>query len=310
VNKTSVREVGGAIGRVGAPGDQPTADDPVTDNAPAEVRQALAHRLLEQRGFVRVRELSEHFGVSTVTVRNDLQTLEERGLVQRVHGGAMPRQRSAVERSFEEVASQYANEKQAIAEAAAQLVSSGESILVDVGTTAAALSRALCDRTDLTDLTIFTNGLKIALELESAHPRFSVVVIGGTLRPKQHSLVNPLADRVLRDLRVTTAFIGCNGVDVDGGVSNVNLPEAEVKRAMIGAASRCVVLADATKLGVRALAPVCAIDQVDVLVTDNTADSAHVAALRSVGVDVVVAERHDTTVVRGHPRRVLLTAGD
>jgi DeoR family transcriptional regulator, aga operon transcriptional repressor len=259
------------------------------DVLPAEVRQAMAQQLLDRRGFVRVRELSEHFGVSTVTVRNDLQVLEERGLAQRVHGGAMPSVRTAVERSFEEVASERATEKQAIAEAAAQLVSSGESILIDVGTTAAAFARALRQRADLTDVTVFTNGLKIALELEVACPRLSVVVIGGTLRPKQHSLVSPMADRVLRDLHVATAFIGCNGIDVDGGVTNVNLPEAEVKRMMIAAAARCVVLADADKLGIRALAQVCTVDNVDVLVTDGAAESARVAALRSAGVEVMAA---------------------
>lgn len=279
---SKVNESRGALSLVdlGRPGD---------DSVPAEVRQRLAHRLLEQRGFVRVRELSEHFGVSTVTVRNDLQILEERGLVQRVHGGAMARERTTVERSFEEVATQHTAEKAAIAKAAARLVTSGESILIDVGTTAAAFSRALTERRDLTDVTVLTNGLMIALELERAHPRFSIVVIGGTLRPKQHSLVNPLADLLLRDVRVTTAFLGCNGIDLDGGVSNVNLPEAEVKRAMLAASQRCVVMADSSKLGVRTLAQVCAIDTVDVLVTDAHADSAHVAALRGAGVEVIQA---------------------
>jgi DeoR family transcriptional regulator, aga operon transcriptional repressor len=259
------------------------------DSLPAEVRQELAHRIIEQRGFVRVRDLSARFGVSTVTVRNDLQTLEERGLAQRVHGGATSPRRTTIERSFEEVAEEHAVEKDAIARAAAQLVHSGDSILLDVGTTTAAFGRALAARTDLTDLTVFTSGLKIALDLEVAHPRITVVVIGGTLRPKQHSLVFPLADRLLRDLNVSSVFLGCNGVDPSTGVSNLNLPEAEVKRAMIAAAARRIVLADATKLGVRTLAPVCPIDQVDVLVTDARADSAHVAALRERGVDVVIA---------------------
>jgi DeoR family transcriptional regulator of aga operon len=257
-------------------------------NLPAEVRQELAHQLIEQRGFIRVRDLSARFGVSTVTVRNDLQMLEERGLAQRVHGGAMSARRTTIERSFEEVATERTAEKEGIGRAAAGLVESGDSILLDVGTTSAAFGRALAARTDLTDITVFTSGLKIALELEVAYPRFTIVVIGGTLRPKQHSLVNPLADRLLRDLTVTSAFIGCNGIDAEHGVSNLNLPEAEVKRAMIASAQRCIVLADSSKLGVRTLAPICTIEQVDVLVTDASAHSAHVAAMRERGVDVVV----------------------
>lgn len=256
---------------------------------PAEMRLVLIQQLLEQLGFVRVRDLSDRFGVSTVTVRNDLQVLEERQVAFRVHGGAMPFNGARGERPFEEVAERQAEQKSAIAKVAASLVSNGETIVVDVGTTAAALAQALVDRPDLTELTVITSGLKIALLLESAHPRFTVVVTGGTLRPKQHSLVDPLATSMFESLRVDTVFVGCNGVSLDGGVTNVNLPEAVVKRAMIASAARCVVLADSTKLGVRALAPVCALDEIDVLVTDDGAELSELDAIRQQGVDVVTA---------------------
>lgn len=259
------------------------------ENLPAELRQHLTHQLLEAKGFVRVRELSQRFGVSTVTARNDLQVLEERHLATRVHGGAMPSSVARGERPFEEVATRNASEKSAIARAAASLVSDGEAILIDVGTTAAAFADALVARSDLSDLTVITNGIKIAMDLEAAYPRFSIVVTGGTLRPKQHSLVDPLAGSMLHSLSVDTVFLGCNGVHIDAGVSNINLPEADIKRAMLAAAQRCVVLADSSKLGVRALAPVCAITDIDVLVTDSGADADHVRALRSLGVDVIVA---------------------
>ncbi len=259
------------------------------DNLPAEVRQQLTHQLLEQKGFVRVRELSERFGVSTVTARNDLQALEERRLAHRVHGGAMPLSVPRGERPFEEVATQQAQQKAAIARTAAALVSSGESILVDVGTTTAALAHELIARGDLVDLTVITNGIKIALDLEAAYPRFSIVVTGGTLRPKQHSLVDPLAAVMLQQLNVDTLFLGCNGLDAEAGVTNINLPEAAIKRTMIAAANRCVVLADSSKLGVRALAQVCDLTDIDVVVTDGAADPAQTAAIRSHGVDVIIA---------------------
>jgi len=266
-------------------GDLP---DQLPDNLPAEVRQQLTQQLLDQKGFVRVRELSARFGVSTVTARNDLQSLEERGLAHRVHGGAMPMNVARGERPFEEVATQHAAQKAAIARTAAQLVSNGESILVDVGTTTAALARELIARTDLTDLTVITNGIKIALDLEAAYPRFSIVVTGGTLRPKQHSLVDPLAAVMLQSLNVDTVFLGCNGIHPETGVTNINLPEAAIKRTMIEAANRCVVLADSTKLGVRTLAQVCDISHIDVVVTDSGADEQHLSSLRSQGVDVIV----------------------
>ena len=137
-------------------------------------------------------------------------------------------------------------------------MSSGESILVDVGTTTAALAHELVARTDLTDLTVITNGIKIALDLEAAYPRFSIVVTGGTLRPKQHSLVDPRAAVMLQTLNVDTVFLGCNGLDADAGVSNIDLPEAAIKRTMIAAAGRCIVLADSTKLGGAERSPRCA----------------------------------------------------
>jgi len=128
------------------------------------------------------------------------------------------------------------------------LVSSGESILVDVGTTAAAFAAALVARSDLTEVTVITNGITIALACEAAYPRFSIVVTGGTLRPKQHSLVDPLAGAMLQTLSVDTVFLGCNGVHAEAGVTNINLPEAEIKRRMIGASQRCVVLADSLQV--------------------------------------------------------------
>jgi DeoR family transcriptional regulator of aga operon len=256
---------------------------------PAEVRQQLAHEFLQQRGFVRVRELSDRFGVSTVTVRNDLQALEERQLAHRVHGGAMPVDRARGERSFEEVATQHAPQKRAIAEAAVELISPGESILLDVGTTTAALASALVARTSLSEVNVITNGLSIALTLEAAHPRVSIVVTGGTLRPKQHSLVDPLAGSMLKTLSVDTVFLGCNGIDAEAGVTNVNLPEADIKRTMIAVSQRCVVLADSTKFGVRALATVCEMDAVDVVVTDAGVRRDDIEWLKDRGVDVIIA---------------------
>lgn len=254
---------------------------------PAELRQQRIAALVAEQGFVRVRELSERFGVSAVTLRNDLDQLERRGELRRVHGGATSGL-ALGEPTFEEASESGAGEKAAIGRAAAALVRPGEALILDVGTTTTAVARALVERTDLHDVTVFTNGLTIALELERA-AAITVVVTGGTLRPRQHSLVNPLATTVIEQIRAGTVFLGCNGFDLDAGVTNINLPEAEVKRAMARAARRRVVVADSRKLGEVALAPVCPVDDVDVLVTDAGAPAAFLQALRTRGVDVVVA---------------------
>ena len=166
----------------------------------------------------------------------------------------------------------------------------GDTVLLDVGTTTTAIARALVARADLRDVTVVTNGLTVALVLERAWPRISVVVTGGTLRPLQHSLVNPLGTVLLDGLNASIAFIGCNGVDGAGGVTNVNLPEAEVKRAMLLSARRPVVVADGSKLGEVEVAKICDLSEVSLVVTDASADPSILADLAAVGCDVQVAE--------------------
>lgn len=241
---------------------------------------------VEEREFVRVSDLSDLFGISEVTVRSDLAALQEAGLLRRVHGGAVvtPPQ---PERPFEQSLGARAEEKRRIGEAAAGLVTSGETIILDVGSTTTAVAQALVARSDLTDVVCFTNGLKVALELEPAIPRITVVLTGGTLRPLQHSLVDPLAGAMLEDIHADTVFLGCNGVDMAAGVTNVNLPEAEIKRRMVRAARRRIVVATADKIGETSLAPLCAIDDVTMLITDAAVPSGLVAELREA-VEVLV----------------------
>ena len=258
--------------------------------APAEVRRARLLRAMAERGFLRVTDASEDLGVSGVTVRSDLAVLEAEGAIVRVHGGAMLRTPSAEsESSFESSLALQGAAKRAIGQAAAALVAPGTSIILDVGTTALAVAHALVDRRDLSDVLIVTNGLTIALALEPAMPRFTVVVTGGTLRPLQHSLVNPFTSPFLETLHVDLAFIGCNGVDVAGGVTNVNLPEAEVKRRMVLQATRPVIIADSSKLGVTRVGGIAPLAAFDSLVTDVAADDPELEALRASGLAIIGA---------------------
>ena len=272
------------------PADAPAS---VALNAPS--RRELALALVAERGFVRVAELSAAFGVTTVTARADLDALERQGAIRRVHGGAVPAsspleaERPEREPSFEEALEASVVPKRLIGEYAASLVRSGQSLILDVGTTTLQIARALRVRSDLDDVTIFTNGLSIALELEDEIPRFTVVVTGGTLRPKQHSLVHPLAGSMLDEVHVDLAFIGCNGVDPVHGVTNANLPEAAVKSLMLRAAARAIVVADGSKLGEVHLGRIAQVDAFDLLVTDGTAPRELVAELELAGLTVARA---------------------
>jgi DeoR family transcriptional regulator of aga operon len=266
------------------------ADALVVEPPSAEAFEPLAARpeerrdrmlaLIKERRFVRVGELSDRFGISEVTVRADLAALAERGQIHRIRGGAIPRSVQEQERPFEESETTFAAEKMAIGRAAAQLIKDGESVLIDVGTTPVAAARALVKRPDLRDIVVFTNGLKTALALEEAIPRFTVVVLGGTLRRLQHSLVNPLAAHILEEISVNTLLLGCNGVHPTGGVTNINLPEAEIKRRMLEIARRRIVLADGSKIGCVELAHLCPIDEIDMIITGQSADGPMLDALR------------------------------
>ncbi|WP_378148201.1 DeoR/GlpR family DNA-binding transcription regulator [Cnuibacter sp. UC19_7] len=256
----------------------------------ASLRRAEMLALVAETGFARVADLSRALGVSEVTVRTDLGALEAEGALERVHGGAVlrggPRR---LERSFETAQDTSSDEKRRIGVAAASLVRSGMSVLLDVGTTTAAVADALLERDDLDDVVVITNGLSIALALERAIPRFTVVVTGGTLRPLQHSLVAPYASAVLGRIRADLAVIGCTGVEAAAGVTNVNLPEAELKRAMLESAGSAVVVADSTKLGRAHVGVVGRLDEFERVITGAEAPPGALAALRAAGAVLLEA---------------------
>ncbi|MCU1404500.1 MAG: DeoR/GlpR transcriptional regulator [Glaciihabitans sp.] len=254
------------------------------------VRRDRLAALVAERGFLRVGDASVIFGVSEVTVRADLSALEAESRVSRVHGGAMPPSAAPPEPTIEQALSLSSATKRSIGQAAAAMVRSGDSVILDVGSTALAVAEALVERADLSDVAIITNGLTIALALEKAHPRFTIVVTGGTLRPLQHSLVNPSASTLLESIHADIAFIGCNGVDVQRGVTNLNYPEAEVKRRMLQSSTRHVLLADGSKLGQVRLGVVGSISDFHDLVTGGDVPHNVVAQLRQRGLTVVVSD--------------------
>ncbi len=264
------------------PGDESAA-------VPASVRRQRVFDTVRRREFVSVADLSATFGVSEVTIRTDLEALSEEGKVRRIRGGAIHRTTVTREASFEQSADALAAEKELIGRAAAELVESGQTLILDAGSTTAAVARAIAARSELRDVHVFTNGLRIALELEPAIPHVTVIVTGGTLRPTQHSLVNPLGTVILDQIHAHLAFIGCDGIEAEAGVTNTSVADAEIKRLMLRAARRGVVVADGSKVGEVSLVHLYGIDEVDLLITDTSADPAALAALRGRGLQVDLA---------------------
>ncbi len=180
----------------------------------------------------------------------------------------------------------HSAEKARIGRYAAGLVSDGQTVILDVGSTATELARAL--PLTVRDVIIVTSALNIALMLES-HPGVKVVVTGGTLRVLQHSLVNPFGTLLLEHLNAHLAFLGCNGIHPERGITNANLEEAEIKRAMIRCAANTVVLADHSKLMEVATAPIVPIGQIGQLITGEEASPEHIAALEAAGMSGRIA---------------------
>jgi len=259
------------------------------DALPGDVRRARLEAMVLQAGFLSVPDAALRLGVTEVTIRSDLGTLEAAGVLRRVRGGAVARQ--VREAPVEASARRDADLKQALGDAAAAHVRSGTAVFLDVGSTALAVAHALVARHELTDVVVVTNGLSTALALEPAIPRLTVVLTGGTLRPLQHSLVDPLASRALEDLHVDLAVLSCNGIEESGRVSNLNLPEAELKRLVLARATRRLLVADGSKFRQSHLGAIGALDDFEVLVTGGAGAPEFAALAREHGCDAVLADQ-------------------
>ena len=231
-------------------------------------------------------ELSDALNVSTVTIRADLLYLEKSQVLRRIRGGAISVRPSRYERPVDINAAMRSVEKDAIAALAAAMIRDGETIIMDTGSTVAALA-SLVPRT-LTDIAIVTNSLAVATDLAN-HPGATVIVTGGTLRPKLNSLVSPFGELVLREINADVAFMSCAGVDAEKGFTNSNWQEAEIKKSMIRAAGKVIFLADHSKLKHVATAKIASLSEADLLITDGATSAETVKELRAAGLDIIVA---------------------
>jgi DeoR family transcriptional regulator of aga operon len=253
---------------------------------PASVRREQIVSIIERQGFARVTELSRAFSVSEVTIRTDLDALAEARVIERVHGGAVAGIRAlAQEPGFELAMTRATSEKRRIGHAAAAMVGPDQSVLIDAGSTTTSVARALLAREDLSGVVVFTNSLTIALEFEAGEARFTVGVTGGTVRHKQHSLVDPLGDMFMGLIRGDICFIGCNGVSVDG-ITNSSMPDVMMKKRFMESSRQVVVVADSSKIGKTQLARVAPLEAVDLLITGVETPEVHLAPLREAGVAI------------------------
>ena len=257
-----------------------------TQTAFADERQEEIARLVEERGRARVTELATLFGVSSVTIRKDLDVLAEMGRVIRTHGGAIAPRVRGQDLAYDVRDRLQQPEKAAIGALAATRIADGESIIIDASTTSLYLARELMQRTPGQSLTIVTNSIRIASEL-AVRPDISVLLMGGRVRGRSLSLVGQLGDGVLRRVNVQKAFVGAAGFTSEEGLTETTEEEAQIKRAMVAAAREVYALVDNSKWGRVASATFCRPDDLTGVFTDASAPRDMVTGLQEMGIEVV-----------------------
>jgi DeoR/GlpR family transcriptional regulator of sugar metabolism len=249
----------------------------------ASTRRGTIRGLLAERGELGISQLAAEFDVSEMTIRRDLEELEEQGVARRVRGGVI----ATVSRSYEPPLATRATEaveaKRRIAEVAAEYIEYGETAILDVGTTTLALAEALRGRGGLT---IVTPSVRAASALSGAS-NTRVILTGGIVRPGELSLIGHLAEGTFAQLNCDALFLGVGGIDADKGLTEYNLDDTRVKRAALNAAGRTIALADESKLGRVCLATIASLSEIDVLITDAPSTHPVLAAVRDAGVEVV-----------------------
>jgi DeoR/GlpR family transcriptional regulator of sugar metabolism len=246
---------------------------------PAQRRQAMLRAV--RSGSTHVSELAESFGVSEMTVRRDLRELARDGKLERVRGGAL---HAAREPPFEQTAVERFAAKDRIGAAAAALVEDGETVMIDIGTTTLQAAHHLHGRS----LSVVTTSLAVYEELLPDHG-IELLLPGGIVRRNYRSLVGVLAEDSLRQLRADVLFLGTAGIDERLGVWDTTIVEVPIKRAMIAAAERVVLLADAAKFAMGGSVRVCEADAIDHIVTDAAVPPAARAAIDEAGIGVTIA---------------------
>jgi DeoR/GlpR family transcriptional regulator of sugar metabolism len=243
--------------------------------------------IVEKQNSVSVGDLCERFDVSDMTIRRDLRMLHNEGLIERVHGGAVARRGRSYEPPFRIREETNPEAKKAIAREAYHLIQEGDSLALDVGTTTLFLAEELVG---MPNLTIITSSLYIANVLADA-PNMRLILSGGILREGENSMVGFVAERTYSDFHVDKTLIGIAGVNPDNGLTEYNLEDALVKKAMIQNSDQKIILADSTKFGRTVFTQVAPLSEVDIIITDSDAPKDVIEELRNEGIKVIVAQK-------------------
>lgn len=252
-------------------------------------RDTIAQMVLEH-GRVQVADLVREFGMTDTSIRHDLTILEELGLLKRVHGGAVSTNRSIELAAYDTRLGQHREEKVRIAAAAAERLDVADIALLDSGTSVQFLARQIpTKRSGSGRLRVVTNSIRVLEEI-GGWASHNLLMLGGIFLPEHQATVGPETLRGLRQFNATCAFLGCDGLTLDGGITSAHPLVAEVGRVMAERADQVIVLADSSKLGRAGFVPIIPWDRIDLLITDQAAPADIVDGLKQGGVEVQLVE--------------------
>ena len=254
----------------------------------AEQRRSKIITELSRAKSLRVNDLSDRLGVSEVSIRRDLQILEDIGLLKRVHGGAVAIPDKKVGEALSTRWYQNLEKKESIGCAAAAMIQRGDHLIIDSGSTPLQVARHIAPELLASgNLTVITASLPIGREVGS-HPGVHLILLGGVYLPTYDLVIGPQTIDNLKNLHADKMFLGTDGLTFTQGITTANVLEAEVDRAMVNASSEVIVVSDSSKIGVIGLASIMPLTQIDKLVTDSDAPQDFIGELRKQGVEVIL----------------------
>lgn len=248
-------------------------------------RHKIILEKLHREGFVKVVDIAKELDVTTVTIRKDLKTLEEKGLLFKTHGSASPINPHMADRHVSEKEKLNVAEKERIGAAAAKLIDENDAIIVNSGSTIFAfIDRIRPEGT----LTMVTPCVKVTLGMCDME-NVNIFQLGGMFHKRSLSVIGNYAGHLLENVSCSKLFLGVDGVDLEWGVTTSNVDEAELNKAMMKAASKTIVLCDSSKFGKRGFGRICGVEAIDIVITDSGIPAATVRSLEEQGVRVIVA---------------------
>jgi DeoR family transcriptional regulator of aga operon len=248
-----------------------------------EERLKLITIKLEEENRVLITDLCKAFKTTSVTIRKDLDQLEKEGFLKRTHGGAILHRPLFHGLALSEKEKINSEEKERIAKEAVKMISGGDTVILDAGSTTTQLARNM---KNLKGITVITNAVNIALEL--ANSEMEIILTGGVLQKNSSTLIGPLADDSLRKISADKLFHGVDGVDYEIGLTTPDITEANTSWVMMQRAGENILLVDSSKFGRRSLGVICQIKDVDKIITTKVMDKTEIKKLNDIGVEVII----------------------